>query len=146
MCLIWLDGTLLTGYRYPISLGVAPPICNTSCDVGWQPSRVVAGDVCLEMCLHSSLSLLQTTGLKHVLSTSPLSHCKGYRVNEGVQPMTWPPLNFIIAVCCLGQVKDPLIPTYPNVPEYDIIPIVLVLLFGLSNGYLGSTAMVTAPQ
>ena len=38
------------------------------------------------------------------------------------------------------------IPTYSHHPEYDIIPILLVTLFGLSNGYLGSVAMVTAPQ
>jgi equilibrative nucleoside transporter 1/2/3 len=38
------------------------------------------------------------------------------------------------------------LPTYDHTPEYDIIPILLVTLFGLSNGYLGSIAMVTAPQ
>lgn len=52
-----------------------------------------------------------------------------------------------MALWCLLQVKgEREIPTYSHHPEYDIIPILLVTLFGLSNGYLGSVAMVTAPQ
>ncbi|CAI8048454.1 Equilibrative nucleoside transporter 1 [Geodia barretti] len=48
---------------------------------------------------------------------------------------------------CNVQVKGERgIPTYSHLPEYDIIPIFLVALFGISNGYLGSVAMVTAPQ
>ena len=117
---------------------------HTSCGVGWQPSRVVAGDVCLEMYLHSSLSLVQRTGLKHILSTVHYLLITIVVKVIIMRSRTNDLVNFII--CCLSQVKNPLIPTYPDVPEYDIIPILLVWLFGLSNGYLGSTAMVTAPQ
>jgi equilibrative nucleoside transporter 1/2/3 len=55
---------------------------------------------------------------------------------------------FIPAVLfCNVQVKGGReLPTYSHHPEYDIIPITLITLFGLSNGYLGSVAMVTAPQ
>lgn len=36
--------------------------------------------------------------------------------------------------------------TIPLVFNCDVFPVVFNLLFGLSNGYLGSVAMVAAPQ
>ena len=36
--------------------------------------------------------------------------------------------------------------TIPLIFNYDVFPVVFNLLFGLSNGYLSSVAMVTAPQ
>ena len=61
--------------------------------------------------------------------------------------LLWYTVYLLTELCCAWQVKgDREIPTYNHLPEYDIIPIFLVVLFGLSNGYLGSVAMVTAPQ
>ena len=58
-----------------------------------------------------------------------------------------PPLHHWITNVLHCQVKgNRSLPTYPLSSEYDVIPIITVLLFGLSNGYLGSIAMVIAPQ
>ena len=119
---------------------------HTSCGVGWQPSRVIAGDVCLEMCLHSSLSLVQRTGVKHVLSTVHyllLTIVVMVIIMRSRTIMTWlhPSISLSVVYHRSKIHSSPPTPMYP--PYHSIL---LVLLFGLSNGYLGSTAMVTAPQ